>query len=222
MAFKQLVSPRTGTKDGLGWCLRFTQTAFGAPAWYDSAREAWDGQRGRHAGVEPPLGIAVPIWFDHFGTYGTPARYGNWGHNAVRLADGRVLTSPFYSSQLDSSGKGQAIYRSITAMCEAMPGGAKYLGWSEWMHNVQTVETSPQLKPSKPSGQKEDEDMNVIGYIRDKAKGSQGSVYALQENGRKRLIKKAEWNSLRALEGQGVKLHVAGVAAADLNAIPNA
>ncbi len=84
------------------------------------------------------------------------------------------------------------------------------------------LKTPAKPNTSKPSGQEEDEDMNVIGYIRDKAKGSQGSVYALQENGRKRLIKKAEWNSLRALEGQGVKLHVAGVAAADLNAIPNA
>jgi N-acetyl-anhydromuramyl-L-alanine amidase AmpD len=75
---------------------------------------------------------------------------------------------------------------------------------------------------AKPSGQEEDEDMNVVGYIRDKAQGSQGSVYALQENGKKRLISKAEWNSLRALEGQGVKLHVAGVSAADLKVIPQA
>lgn len=77
-------------------------------------------------------------------------------------------------------------------------------------------------KPSKPSGQKEDEDMKVVGYIRDKAKGSQGSVYALQENGKKRVIPSAEWNALRAIEGQGVKLPVAGVAAADLAKIPNA
>ncbi|GAA1579161.1 hypothetical protein ACIFOC_00435 [Leucobacter aridicollis] len=91
-----------------------------------------------------------------------------------------------------------------------------------YVNPVPYIKTPAKPNTSKPSGQKEDEDMNVIGYIRDKAKGSQGSVYALQENGRKRLIKKAEWNSLRALEGQGVKLHVAGVAAADLNAIPNA
>lgn len=223
MRYKQRVALRSSLKDGLGWCLRYAQSLFGAPVAFDSAREAWDGQKGRHPGEGPPAGVQTLIWFDHTGTYGRPAVKKNWGHVCVALGDGRVLTSPLRSDQVNAQGVGSAIYPSILAMMRDLGGNPRYLGWSEYINGLAVVAPAPATTPAKPpTGQKEDEDMKVVGYIRDKALGSQGSVYALQENGKKRLIKKSEWTALRTLEGLGVKLAVASIAASDLKAIPDA
>lgn len=147
MAYTQVTAPNTTVQDGAGWCLRHTQSVFASPVAFPSARKAWDGQKGRHTGI-PPLGISVPIWFDHYGTYGSPAFWDNWGHAATRLADGRVLTSPFYSNY------GSEIYDSIDHMARSMPGGATYLGWSEYMNGKQVVKAGAD-KP--PEGEKEEE-----------------------------------------------------------------
>lgn len=155
MNHRQLVPARMGTRDGLGWCLRFTQSAFGAPVRFNSAREAWDGQQGRHPGQLPPAGVQSIIWFDHVGTYGTPRVKKNWGHVAVALGDGRVLTSPMLSSQLGGDGLGQAIYPSIDAMMRAL-GNASYLGYSTHINGLPVIEA---ITVTPTPGQEEDEDM---------------------------------------------------------------
>lgn len=162
MAYKQVTAPNTTVQDGAGWCLRHTQSVFASPVAYPSARKAWDGQKGRHTDT-PPLGISVPIFFDHYGTYGIPAYWDNWGHVATRLADGRVLTSPFYSSY------GSEVYDSIDHMARSMPGGAKYLGWSEYMNGKQVVKyeaTKPNPQPATPAEEEDDDMARYIGsYI---------------------------------------------------------
>lgn len=165
MVFNQRTTCNRGTEDGLGWCLRFTQSAFNAPVAYPSARSAWDGQKGRHVGERPPKGVAVPIWFDHWGSYGSPASWGNWGHVAVSLPDGRVFTSPMYASQLShwDAGKGtmvgSAIYPSIEALQKVIGGSPTYLGWSEYLNGKQIVSPVTIPVPTPEQGQEEDEDM---------------------------------------------------------------
>lgn len=174
MAYKQITPALLGTEDGLGWCLRFTQSAFGAPVAHPSARSAWDHQQGRHVGESPPKGVAVPIWLDHWGTYSK--KYANWGHVAVSLPDGRVFTSPLLGSQLNrwDSVKGElvgsAIYPSIAAMQKDIGGSPKYLGWSEYMNGKKIVTEVTNTKPN--SGQKEDEDMPKNSGVYWKVKGT--------------------------------------------------
>lgn len=104
----------------------------------------------------PQWGFAVPIWFDHWGTYGSPPTYANWGHVALWLGDGRVLTSPLLYKELDAKGVGNPIYPSIDAMMKTLGGGAKYLGWSEYMNGKQIVKAGAlaaherQADPSLP------------------------------------------------------------------------
>lgn len=159
---KQVTPANLTVKDGLGWCLRFTQSAFGAPVAYSSARTAWSGQKGRHPGENPPKGVSVPIWFDHWGSYGYPAKYGNWGHVAVSLPDGRVFTSPMLASQLSqwdtvkNEMVGSAIYPSISALQKVIGGSPNYLGWSEFMNDKKVVAKADDPEPE--FWQEEDED----------------------------------------------------------------
>lgn len=146
LAYIQVTAPNTTVQDGAGWCLRHTQSVFSSPVAFPSARAAWDGQKGRHSD-RPPLGVSVPIFFDHYGSYGQPAHWDNWGHVATRLADGRVLTSPFYSNY------GSEIYESIDHMAQSMPGGAKYLGWSEYMNGKQIVRYETTQGDDMPSAE---------------------------------------------------------------------
>ncbi|WP_300733717.1 hypothetical protein [Pseudomonas sp.] len=232
MSYTQLVAPGLDALDGFGWCLRQTQSTFGAPVAFDNARQGWDGQQGRHFGELPPLGIAAPIWLDHYGTYGRPPRYGNWGHVCTRLADGRVLTSPLLNSQLirwdASKGEmvGRGIYPSVDALMRDLGGSPKLLGWSEFMNGRRIVKPGSTTPNMPLMGQEEEEDMSAV-YVQDKATNGQGSIYRLLADGRKRLIHKAEWNAIRAQEsaassaGYPAPVIVGQVTAADLKAIPN-
>lgn len=141
--FTQAIAPNLNQKSGAGDCLWFTWQAFGAPPGlgFTYARQAWDGQHGRHPGEAPPSGVAVPVWFDHYGTYGKPAQYKNWGHAAVSLGDGRILSSPAAAGTF-----GQTVFGSIAALERAL--NAKYLGWSECMDKTPVVTPTS----SAPSG----------------------------------------------------------------------
>jgi len=131
--YKQVTRPNRQQKERAGNCLRFTFLAFGGQngRGFDESREAWDGQSRRHLGTYPPKGIEVPVWFDWTGTVNGVRK--NWGHTAIRLADGRVLSSPY-------AGFGQMIFPSIKALEKGF--GARYLGWSEWMDGTQVVEVT--------------------------------------------------------------------------------
>lgn len=196
--YTQVTKPNLGVKDGLGWCLRFTQSAFAAPVAYPTARKAWDGQRGRHMGVYPPLGITVPIWLNHWGTYG--GTYGNFGHVAVRLADGRVFTSPMHSGQTNwLTGKGSAIYKDIPSLQAALGGSPSYLGWSEYMNGKQIVKVA-KATPSVPSTPNKP------------SKGGKEVIKYHNENRESRVIKPKErlWLTHSSGEHKGKKQNCGG------------
>lgn len=149
MSYTQRIAPNLGQKSAAGDCLWFTWQAFGAPPGlgFKFAREAWNGQHGRHPGELPPAGVMVPVWFDHYGTYGEPPEYKNWGHAAVSLGDGRILSSPATADTF-----GQTIFASIADLERTLR--ATYLGWSECMDATPVV-----VATITPTGQEEDEEM---------------------------------------------------------------
>jgi hypothetical protein len=128
---KQLVTPNPDTVDGAGWCLRFTQSVWGAPARYDSAWEAWNATEYKHGTDQALPDVAVILWFSHYGTYGEPPTYGNWGHVVTYFPSRGFLSSP-------GKGYGQEWFDS--------PGGvetkfnAKYVGWSEDINGLRVAE----------------------------------------------------------------------------------
>lgn len=154
MAWKALVAPNLGTVDGPGWCLRFSQSVFGAPARYESAWQAWENQKIRHAPSEKLPNVPVLLWFSHYGTYGTPARYGNWGHVAVWIPGRGILSSPVTNGW---DGRGNPIrtqqwFPDIPSLERAMP--CTYAGWTEDINDLRVARNEPDPK--------EDEDMARI------------------------------------------------------------
>jgi hypothetical protein len=113
-----------GTLDYPGWCERFVWNAFNRVAVYgaNTARESWDKSAFKHADRNLP-GVAVPGYWSWVGTIEGVRK--DWGHAAVILPDGRVLTSPLSWS----AGYSQQIVGSIDEVSRIL--GATWLGWTE-------------------------------------------------------------------------------------------
>ena len=146
MTFQQLVAPNLGTTDGAGWCHRFARNVFGAPMGYNSAWEAWQATEYKHPTSEPlPSGAAVLLWFSHYGTYGSPPTYGNWGHVAIHVPGIGIYTSPGY-------GYGQEVWTTIGQIESRF--ASKYVGWSEDINGLRVAAPST----STPDGQEEEDE----------------------------------------------------------------
>lgn len=142
MAWQALVAPRKGTRDGTGWCLRYAQSFFGAPARYNSAWDAWNATQYKHGPNEPLPDVPVLLWFSHYGTYGSPPRYGNWGHVAIHVPGDAIYTSP-------ASGWGFGRYGTIREIERVF--NARYVGWSEDINGLRVA-----VKETEPQHQEED------------------------------------------------------------------
>lgn len=127
--WKQTVKPDTTVQDYAGWCLRFTQSVFNAPVRYASAWQAWLNAPGRRTNSSYPRNVAVILWFSHWGTY--QGVYRNWGHVAVRLPNGRILSSPV-------TGYGQRLFTSVQQLEREL--NSKYVGWSTGINGKIVVE----------------------------------------------------------------------------------
>lgn len=137
MAITQHVKPRTNVLDGPGWCLRHTQSVYGltgAPFWHASAWKAWEATEHKHKSRTMP-NASVPVWFSHYGTYGAPARYDNWGH-VVSYVPGRgFLSSPAWVRPGQTVG--QQWFDSIEAVERTF--NAKFVGWSEDLNGTRII-----------------------------------------------------------------------------------
>jgi hypothetical protein len=142
MAFSQAaglsIDPAVTTQ--AGWCLGFVQSVLGAPVNYRSATLAANAVTDMHTDRDIPSGVAVPVWFDHWGTYGIPPEYGNWGHVVVHMTDGRFLSSPL-------NGRGQQWFNSITEIEAAF--NAKFRGWSTDINGLQVASTKLSRKATR-------------------------------------------------------------------------
>lgn len=144
--FTQLVAPNQNVQASAGMCLAFTQSVYGAPVRYRSAWEAWEAVPDKHTDAFPE-GVSVPVWFSHWGTYGEPPTYENWGHVVARIG-GRYLSSP-------GEGYGSEWFDSVEAVERRF--NSKLVGWSESLNGLKIVEWS-----GTPTPQTEEENMKII------------------------------------------------------------
>lgn len=141
MALQQLVSPNPNAQDATGMCLRFTQRVFQDKntIFYNSAWDAWNGAKYKHRDRNFQDDTAVPLWFAHWGTYGNPPTYANWGHVVTRFPGGGLLSSP-------ASGYGQQWFPSIESVERAF--NAQYVGWTEDIGGLRVVRPSSAPNPA--------------------------------------------------------------------------
>lgn len=148
--FKQLVPARADTVDKPGWCLRFTQSAFGAPADHRSAWHAWRATQHKHHERVMP-GVAVPVWFRHEGDYddglgpyddgeGNPR---NWGHALVWIPGVGFVSSPMTKV---GSPAGQTIFPTLESV-ERVVG--PYAGYSEDINGLRVAEPTTFISSSE-------------------------------------------------------------------------
>ena len=123
MSYKQLKNfnrSNAGTK--LYWCLRNVRMGYGIAPKYADAWQAWQNSPQRTGAI--PKGVNVPVYFSF--KYTIDGIYKNWGHIAVRLADGRVWTDGRY-------------YSSVQSLVNNYLSNGKYVGWSEEVNGVQVI-----------------------------------------------------------------------------------
>ena len=138
MTYTQLVSPNLDTVDGAGWCLRFVSSAYGiSTAGYMSATEAADASDITRDALPD---VAVPVWFHHYGTYGTPAVYADWGHVVIFVPGRGFLSSPL-------NGVGQLWLDSIEAVERSF--NSTYRGWSLDLAGTPVATSTPTPLPGK-------------------------------------------------------------------------
>lgn len=134
MSWVQVTSPNTNQTSAPYMCSQFVFNAFGAQnGWgFNFAYEAWLGQANKHPGELPPGGVYTLVWFDYWANL--KWGYQNYGHVAIAMPDGRVLSSPIN----DDAWKGQTIFASVQD-CERILG-APYIGWTESLDGTTVVQ----------------------------------------------------------------------------------
>lgn len=131
----QLVSPNTSVQDYAGWCLRFTQAVYGAPARFPTAWEAWLNTSLKHTDRDLPS-VSVPVWFESWGDFGF-GEYKNWGHACAWIPGRGILSSP-------ASGYGQTWFSSIEDAERRW--GMKFAGWSEDINGLRVAQVDGSSK----------------------------------------------------------------------------
>jgi hypothetical protein len=86
---RQLITPTPIIPATGGWCLMYVRQAFGLPARYASATEAWDASTSKHRDRNFPKGRWVPVWY---GLSTTPL-----GHVVLLAPDGSCYSTSDYS-----------------------------------------------------------------------------------------------------------------------------
>jgi len=118
---KPFVIANAGTTKYL--CLQNVRLGYGIPAYYLTATKAWNGTQ-QHRDRNFPSGCSVPVFYSWTGT--VDGVRDNYGHIAVRLADGRVWSDGKYFANVD-------------ALVGSYLSNGSYLGWGESVNNVKVV-----------------------------------------------------------------------------------
>jgi len=118
---KPFVIANAGTTKYL--CLQNVRLGYGIPAYYLTATKAWNGTQ-QHRDRNFPAGCDVPVFYSWTGT--VDGVRDNYGHIAVRLADGRVWSDGKYFANVD-------------ALVGSYLSNGSYLGWGESVNNVKVV-----------------------------------------------------------------------------------
>lgn len=116
---KQLATPTPWIPATGGWCLQYVRQAFGLPARYASATEAWEASNSKHRDRNFPAGNWVPVW------YGIDIE--PLGHVVLLAPNGRVYSTSDYSGWPvihDSLADLEAFYAYYGMILQ-------YRGWTE-------------------------------------------------------------------------------------------
>lgn len=129
--FVQIVYPDTTVQDEAGYCHRMARAVFNAPwvSGLDSATKAANATWWRYETRDMP-NVAVPVWFDHWGTYG--GVFGNWGHVVVWVPGHGFLSSPWYKKY------GQEWYPTIEDVERTF--NATFRFWTEDINGLRVAE----------------------------------------------------------------------------------
>jgi hypothetical protein len=119
--FTQLITPNPyGPKAEEGLCLQYVRQAFGLPARFGSATEAWNNSRSQHRDRNYPKGVWFAVWWK---LAGNP-----YGHVAAVAPDGRV----FSTSNLNPNPlKVHPNVADVEAYYARYGHPLTYLGWTE-------------------------------------------------------------------------------------------
>lgn len=228
MTFEQLITPNLRYRALAGLCLVMAQGITGAPVQNPSATAAANRTKFRHPSRTMPNTTAV-LWFDHWGTYGEPAEYANWGHVVVYVP-GHGFAS---SSPVPGEVSTPYWYSSIAAVERTFNCSFRF--WTEDINGRRVCRPAPApskpvAKPPAPKPLPEEEIMaSAITYVQDKATKGQGTIYAvIHALSKKRPVKSPIWNMVREAEkvaakaGRPEPVDVLQVSKAELDAIPDA
>ena len=105
-------------------CLSNVRKGYSIPALHQYAKQDWDNNV-QHKDRNFPQGCDVPVYWSWTGTVDGVTK--DWGHIAVRLADGRVWTDGRYYANVD------------TLNANYLSGRGTYLGWGELVNNIRVV-----------------------------------------------------------------------------------
>jgi len=167
------------------------QNITGAPVANPTATVAANATKIRHATRQMPNAVCV-LWFDHWGTYGSPPYYDNFGHVVVYVPGrGFASSSPnWWEANNSNTGGGIYWYPTIAAVENAF--NARFRFWTE---DINTKRVCKPVAAAPPAPTLEEDDMI---FIRTSASAP---VYAWSPLTRKSTTKgysKAEWDSIQA------------------------
>jgi hypothetical protein len=119
MTYTQAVTPNPNIPCQPGWCLQYVRQAFGLPARYASATEAWEKSTSQHKDRNFPVGIWIPVWY---GLADEPL-----GHVVLRAPDGSVYST----SDLSNVPHHHADLADLEAYYAYYGMTLTYRGWTE-------------------------------------------------------------------------------------------
>jgi len=139
IGYEQQIAPDTSITSDAGWCLWFVQEVYHVPHLYRSAWEAYIATTLKHPERIMP-DASVPVFFEHWGTYGNPPTYGNWGHVVAYIPGLGYLSAP-------GVGDGQKVLETLEAVEECF--NCKYVGWSEDLCSVKIISKKEDIMSSQ-------------------------------------------------------------------------
>lgn len=127
MNYSQIKQPNLSVVGQEGLCLAYVTEVFGVPNDYPSATVAWEDAQFKHPGEQPPIDVAVPVWFSYNGP------------------DGHVAVSVPGKGIYSTSAQGDKVFGNVAELVSWMGEGMTYLGWSEDINTIRVVEGEEEM-----------------------------------------------------------------------------
>lgn len=127
MTFTQVLTPNPNIPCWPGWCLQYVNDAFGVPAVYGSATDAWIASGTQHRDRDFPSGVWVPVWYS---LDTTPL-----GHVVLLAPDGSVYST----SDLSNTPHHHPDLADLEAYYAKYGMTLTYRGWTEDVEGTHVI-----------------------------------------------------------------------------------